>query len=166
MGGQLDGMDDSVLDELEEPETVEELGTKITVLNTNARSLCPKIESLIDCFDEMNGTIGVVTETWLADGDTLHTDIQDLSNGAGLGMICLNREPNQAGVAHGGVAVTYKTTACSMKKLDLPNPEKFEILVTLATLPGYTRKLATVACYFLQDTLWPEEGPLSRILRM
>ena len=87
MGGQLDGMDDSVLDEIEESENAEtvdkELGTKITILNTNARSLCPKIESLIDCFDEMNGTIGVITETWLADGDTLQTDIEDLSNGAG-----------------------------------------------------------------------------------
>ena len=42
MGGQIDGMDDSVLDELERSETVEqELGTKITILNTNARSLCP-----------------------------------------------------------------------------------------------------------------------------
>ena len=151
MGGQLDGMDDSVLDEIEESENAEtvdkELGTKITILNTNARSLCPKIESLIDCFDEMNGTIGVITETWLADGDTLQTDIEDLSNGAGLGLICLNREPNQAGVAHGGVAVAYKNSACTMKKLDMPNPEKFEILVTLASLPGYSRKLITVACY-------------------
>lgn len=100
MGGQLDGMDDSVLDEIEESEESErveqgrDLGTQITILNTNARSLCPKIESLIDCFDEMKATIGVVTETWLSDGDSLQEDIQDLSSGAGLGLICLNRQPN------------------------------------------------------------------------
>ena len=68
--------------------------SKKPILNTNDRSLCPKIESLIDCFDEMEGTIGVITETWLADGDKLKQDIDDLANGAGLGLICLNREPN------------------------------------------------------------------------
>ena len=148
MGGQIDGMDDSVLDDIERSETVEqEIGTKITILNTNARSLCPKIESLLDCFDEMEGTIGVITETWLADGETLQQDISDLATGAGLGLICLNRDPNNAGVAHGGVAVAYKLGACSMKRINLPNPENFEVLVTLGTLPGYTRKISTLACY-------------------
>lgn len=27
--------------------------TKLTIINTNARSLCPKIESLLDCFEEL-----------------------------------------------------------------------------------------------------------------
>ena len=86
MGGQLDGMDDSVLDEIETSEREEkDLGTKITVLNTNARSLCPKIESLIDCFDEMEGTVGVITETWLADGDTLRQDIETCQMGQDWG---------------------------------------------------------------------------------
>ena len=137
MGGQLDGMDDSVLDEIDESVKVEqELGTDITILNTNAQSLCPKIESLFDCFDEMNSTIGIVTETWLADGESLREDIKDLASGAGLGMICLNKKPNGAGVAHGGVAVTHRTSSCTMKKLDLPNPDEFEVLVTMVTLPG------------------------------
>ena len=86
-------------------ENNQELGTNITVLNTNARSLCPKIESLIDCFDDMQATIGIVTETWLADGESLAEDIADLSAGTGIGLVCLNRERNGAGVAHGGVSV-------------------------------------------------------------
>ena len=148
MGGQINGMDDSVLDEIEESERVdEELGTQITILNTNARSLCPKIESMINCFDEMSSTVGVITETWLADGDSLWKDIDDLAAGAGIGMICLNCKQNAAGVAHGGVAVAYRTGVCTMKRIDLPNPERFEVLVTLATLPGYSRKLVTVGCY-------------------
>ena len=157
MGGQLDGMDDSVLDDLEESGTNnKDLGTNITVLNTNARSLCPKIESMIDCFDEMQATIGVITETWLADGDSLAEDIADLSAGAGIGLVCLNREPNALGVAHGGVAVAYNTNKCTMRRLDLPNPEKYEVLVTLATLPGYSRKLVTIACYL------PPNYPVAR----
>ena len=83
---QLDGMDDSVLDEIVESENEEgnvNKGTNVNIINTNARSLCPKIDSLIDCFEEMDGTLGIVTETWLADGDSLSRDLQDLAKGAG-----------------------------------------------------------------------------------
>ena len=40
-----------------------------TVLNTNACSLCPKISSLIDCFSQMDASVGIVTETWLTEGE-------------------------------------------------------------------------------------------------
>ena len=30
-----------------------------------------KIDSLIDCFEELDVTLGVVTETWLASGESL-----------------------------------------------------------------------------------------------
>ena len=83
-------MDDSVLDEIDDDESVAPVteenkhdGTLINIINTNARSLCPKIDSLIDCFEELDVTLGVVTETWLADGDSLDRDIQDLAKGAG-----------------------------------------------------------------------------------
>ena len=161
MDGQLDGIDDSVLDDLDEEEDNDndapvspennmdnkDIGIPITVLNTNARSLCPKIDSLIDCFAEMDSMIGVVTETWLSDGDSLEKDIKDLALGAGLGMICLNRKPNDRGVSHGGVAVLHRVGACTLQRLDLLNAEGFEVLVTLSSIPGYSRKLLTVACY-------------------
>ena len=147
-------MDDSVLDLLDDEEHVQPVtkenkhdGTQINVINTNARSLCPKIESLIDCFDEMEVTLGVVTETWLADGDSLDRDIADLAKGAGLGMLCLKRKPNGRGVAHGGVAVVHNTAACTLARVDLPNPDDYEVLVTLSNLRGHSRKLLTVACY-------------------
>ena len=95
----------------------------------------------------MDGTLGIVTETWLADGDSLNRDLQDLARGAGLGMICLNRRPNTRGVAHGGVAIVNKIGACTLDRIDLPNPGEFEVLVAGSTVPGYARKLLTVACY-------------------
>ena len=82
---QLDGCDD-ILDEIEETsqddqvvgdvinniepkrESNEKMNTQTNVINTNARSLCPKIDSLIDCSDT---TIAIITETWLADGKSL-----------------------------------------------------------------------------------------------
>ena len=52
LGGQIDGVDDSVLDEIEDFERENKDEVKpLTILNTNARSLCPKIDSLIDCMD-------------------------------------------------------------------------------------------------------------------
>ena len=146
----MDGNDDDILDSLSENENEDENktdGTAINIINTNARSLCPKIESLIDCCEELDVTLGIVTETWLADGESLDQDVRDLAKGAGLGMICLNRQPNDRGVAHGGVAVVHNTATSSLTRLDLPNPGGFEVLVTMSNLQGHSRKLLTVACY-------------------
>ena len=59
---------------------------KFTIINCNARSLCPKIESFIDCFNEMDAAIGVVSETWLSPETA--KDVQDrLSEESGIGLI-------------------------------------------------------------------------------
>ena len=156
--GQIDGMDDSILDEIDDSDHVDatepdmdernkEHITPINIVNTNARSLCPKIDSLIDCYEEMDITLGIVTETWLADGASLDRDVQDLASGAGLDMVFLNRQPNERGIAHGGVAVISNRSSCTLKKVELPNPGGFEILTTVSAMPGYSRKLITVACY-------------------
>ena len=50
-------------------------------------------------------------------------------------------------MVHGGVAIIANNTACSLKRINLPNPNGYEVMVSLSTLPGYTRKLLTVACY-------------------
>ena len=68
---QLDGCDDSFLDEEEDCEELVESqneenkhdGNMINIINTNARSLCPKIESLIDCFEELDVHMALITES-------------------------------------------------------------------------------------------------------
>ena len=35
----------------------------LTIINCNARSLCPKLESLIDNMIEADAVVGIVTET-------------------------------------------------------------------------------------------------------
>ena len=119
----------------------------LTVINTNARSLCPKIDSLVQCFSELDVDIAVITETWLKDGDALSEDLKDLEMGAGISSLVLNRAPNSRGVSHGGVGIFYKNTLGSFKKISLANPEKFEILPSIATIKGSARKLVVVAAY-------------------
>ena len=85
-GGQLDGVDDSVLDDMSDDaeKENENKSSELTITNTNAWSLCPKIHSMMDCFGEMHTTLGIITETWLADGESLQRDIADLTAGAGI----------------------------------------------------------------------------------
>ena len=98
------------------------------IINTNACSLCPKINSLVDCFEETTATIGIITETWLLDGEALDEDLQDLLHGTGLGMVCRNRVRNDRGFSHGGMALVFDSTVCNFKPLEYPNPEEFEVL--------------------------------------
>ena len=122
--------------------------TCLSVINTNARSLCPKIDSLIDCMDETDASLAIVTETWLRDGDKLEQDIKDLSLEAGLGMLCKNRQPTASnGVCYGGVAIPWKETAGLFRRVEVHNPESHEVLVAAGSLRGQKRRLVVVACY-------------------
>ena len=112
----------------------------LTIINTNARSLCPKIDSLVTCFTELEVDLAVITETWLKDGPQLDTDLDDLDKGAGLKTITLNRQPHPTtGVAHGGVAIMYRGSVGSFKRINIPNPDHFEVLPAIGTLRGSSK---------------------------
>ena len=118
-----------------------------TVLNTNARSLGPKLESLVDCINEMDARVAIITESWLKDGDELDNIRQDLSLVYGMGMLNKNRMPQPNGVAYGGVALVWKESACSFKQVNLKNKDDFECLVCVGSLPGLSQKMVVVATY-------------------
>ena len=63
-----------------------------------------------------------------------------------IGLLTLNRTPNSKGVAHGGV-IAYRAAMMNMRRLDLPNPDAFEVLIGIGTLQGHARRVATVAAY-------------------
>ena len=118
-----------------------------TFLNTNARSLSPKINSLIDCFDELDVSVAAVTETWLNDAHGLEEDLDHLAAGTGLGMLTLNRKQNDRGVSHGGVAIIYHQNKCTFKQIKLCNPDSFEVLAASGKFVGYLRTVLVLACY-------------------
>ena len=64
---------------------------KLSILLTNARSLSPKISYLIDFYNEMSVTAGIITESWFKDGPQLDQDLRDLELGTGLKTIYKNR---------------------------------------------------------------------------
>ena len=116
-------------------------------INTNARSLCPKIHSLIETIEEIGAAFALVTETWLSDGKTLEEDKQDLFLGAGLSLICKNRRADSRGQSYGGVGLVYKEDLCNFKELELDNPGNHEVLTAVGSIRGLSRKIALVGCY-------------------
>ena len=119
----------------------------MTIINTNSHSLCPKIDSLVVCFEEMKVDIAVVTETWFRGGDDLDQDLRDLEDGAGLCTLALNRPPNRHGVSHGGVAIITRKNLGTFKRIEVNNPECYEVLPAVGTLRGTSRKVIVIAVY-------------------
>ena len=95
---------------------------RLTLINTNARSLCPKIDSMIDNFNELDCTFAIITESWLSDGEHLENDMKDLQDGAGITMLCRNRPQNHRGVAHGGGSVWARDSRARVVPFKLHNP--------------------------------------------
>ena len=80
-------------------------------------------------------------------GSSLDEDIKNLALGAGLKMICKNREVNDRGFSQGGVTIIYKEAAMVLKEVGLHNPKKFEVLLATGSVQGCPRRVAVIACY-------------------
>lgn len=140
----------------------DKLCTQLTLLNTNARSLTPKIDSLLDCMNEVDASVVTVTETWLRSGERMEESVRDLSLGAGVGMLHKNRDPASSnGVCYGGVAILWKESFGSFRNIQFKNPKGHEVLVGAGSMKGHRRKLVVIACYippmskkFWQKTAW------------
>ena len=123
------------------------LTRKIAFINTNARSLAPKMESLADCMYEIEASIAIVTETWLQDRDEGNT-VVDLAGEHGLDVYALNRQDAASnGRQYGGVAVFSRAASTSFKPFDMPNPEKFEVLCVTGRVSKLREKVAIIAVY-------------------
>ena len=114
--------------------------TNFSLVNTNARSLCPKIRSLLDCFSELNTDLAILTETLLTSGPSLDEDIEDLRLGASVGLLVRNRDPGSAGFSHGGVGVAFREATCNFRQIH-------EVLAAIGNIPGQARKAVVLACY-------------------
>ena len=116
------------------------------IINTNARSLCPKAQSFIDCFTELDVNLAIVTETWFGDSPDLQADLDDLLHATGIATIARNRPPKD-GVSYGGVAVCYRASMMHLKDICYPNPDAFETLFAVGSIHGHSRRLVVIAAY-------------------
>jgi hypothetical protein len=112
-------------------------------MNTNARSLQSKIDSLIDNMNELGCLFGIVTETWFRDGAAQDLGLEDLSLGSGYEAKVLNREERRGG----GVAILAKQNKVTLKEYRFHNPGKYKILATTGRVKGCKRLFVLVGCY-------------------
>ena len=120
--------------------------TNFTLINCNARSLCPKLESLTDCMSETEAAVGVVTETWMSEKD-LDEVREKVKHESGLGMEGrVRKECAENGVTYGGVAVLWNESRCDLRRLEYDVGD-FELLVCAGKVKGHSRKMVVIACY-------------------
>ena len=93
----------------------------LSFINTNARSLIPKIKSLADCFFEKKHIdVAVVTETWFQTGRLKDKFILDVNNNYSLGV--LTRERDRAannGRQYGGAAIVNRLRTTKLEHFPL-----------------------------------------------
>lgn len=116
-------------------------------ISTNACSLAPKMESLIECFTELDLTFAVITESWLRDDDQLRSTIVDLNEGEDLHLLTRNRKShNGRRVAGGGVAVAYNRSKINLTKIPVKRGNH-EILVATGKIQNLSRKVVIIGIY-------------------
>lgn len=117
------------------------------ILNTNARSLKPKIPSFIDAFNELEVSLAFVTETWFANSEVHESQAEDLLLGRGIKSLFLNRDPGPRGISHGGVGVFWKESEAAGKRYPFDNPEKYEVMPVELKYGKMDKKVFAVAVY-------------------
>ena len=96
--------------------------TQFNVINTNRRSLRPKIAPLLQCFISLSLILAVVSETWFALGSGLDLRAEELLLGQGLRSFTLNRDPLPSGIAYSGVAIILRDSNSRANSYHFPNP--------------------------------------------
>ena len=81
-----------------------------------------------------------MTESWLRDSE-VHDLEQELSLGAGLGLLALNRQPNMNGVCYGGVALIWRQSRGNFKRQEVKNVDGYEVLVAAGSVKGQALSL-------------------------
>ena len=139
----------SSVDFIRQPDSLPTASNELALnfLNTNARSLRPKITSLIDAFNNLDLTFAIITETWFTDGSKLQSESENLLLGHGLGNLTKNRPPGNAGFSHGGVAIIFRDAEINASEIPFQNPERFEVLPVQLTVKGVKQKVIVIGVY-------------------
>ena len=113
----------------------------MNIVLINARSLRPKLFSLLDTMNEMNSQIALVTETWFRESSELRVVLEDMSNALGFGVV---REDRSTGVG-GGVCLVYNKSEIEFQKVKIKATT--EIVAAIGRRTGQRRKIAAVTAY-------------------
>lgn len=118
---------------------------KVNAVNfmfTNARSLPPKIDSLVKMFDNFELDFSIVTETWMKDGKRFEKNARKFEEKEDLRIIERNR-----GTRGGGVAIIFNKNKMSLSQIKIRN-NSFELVGASGRTVKDARKLVIYAVYY------------------
>lgn len=125
-----------------------ESNTNLKFIVTNARSIKPKIHSVIDYFDELDLSFAVITETWLKEGSDLTEMKDDLSSGHNIEMINRIRPLKTNGQIKigGGVSILYNPDRIALKEMPM-KVGKSEIVAAIGKALQCKQKIIIIGAY-------------------
>ena len=119
---------------------------------TNARSLAPKIQSLADCFEELDLGLALITESWLRDGKKLSEYKDDLEMGEEIELIHRNRQDRKGKKrVGGGVVIAFNKIRMRLTERRIRRG-KTEIVAAQGKIPGLSRKIFVLCAYIPPKT--------------
>ena len=126
-------------------------GHCIHFILTNARSLCPKITSLIDHIHELDLNFAAITETWFKGGAQLRQELDDIEQASGVKILQRNRDGRRKSRG-GGVALAFRTASATFKERKFKNPSGLEILCAAGNVGTIRRKVVVFVVYVPPDS--------------
>ena len=120
---------------------------------TNARSLTPKIDSLLNVFDAHQLDFALVTESWLKDGSVLDGDVIDLEYGTGLKILYKNRPTRRRNVRQvgGGVSIISRRATCNFRERRIAG-NTYELVAATGKV-GRLQQTVAVFCVYVEPRM-------------
>ena len=137
----------------------------IRFLLTNARSLKPKIDSLVDAFTSLDLHFASVTETWYKEGSQLNDDLVELEGKTGVRVLHQSRDGRSSRTGGGGVALAFNTGSCNFKRRQLTHIGKeFEVLCAVGKVGKVERNIVIFVVYIPPTMRTPELERMKELL--
>ena len=111
----------------------------------NARSLRPKLYSMIETLEQIQGHIAVITETWFGGGEALEQNLRDITDMTGYAFIRKDRCETGSSSRGGGVAIVYKKDSIEITQVKVEG--NFEVVAALGRRTAQRRKIITCLLY-------------------
>ena len=113
----------------------------ISFITANARSLCSKLDSLVDNFDELSLHVALITETWFRNNKKLESDLEVLGHRDRIKFISRPRQGRG-----GGVSIAYDPSKIQLQNHRIEN-NIHEVVCAKGQLIPSGRKVVVVCVY-------------------
>ena len=137
---------------------------EIRCLLTNARSLMPKMDSMIDAFRSLDLNFASITETWFRGGKALANKLTEVEGSSGIKILHRSRD-GRIKKTGGGVALAFNMGNCNFKNRHLKHVDKqFEVMCATGSVGKIPRRVVVFVIYVPPSTRVAEVAKLKEAI--